>query len=1147
MHEMTTTIDGRPEKPKGFFTRIDWSSFWTVTLLSFALYFFTLAPTVSLEDGGELAVASDYLGVPHPPGYPIWTLITWFFQWVFHWVRYYGQPDSNAMLVWKSLQDVFTPGVNGYPNPTWSVGLASAVCGALACGFLALLVSRSGSDLLRSVRRFNEVLGPKTEALFCWAGAVSAGLLLACSPVLWSQSVIVEVYSLNALFQILVFLLIYRWMCRPQERKTLYLMALVFGLGLTNHQTLLFMGFALAAAILIADVKLFRDFMWAGIPLVGLVLFNEWASRNGQETLLWRQGPPAAAFWFQTLFVLAVPLVALFLLPNGRVVCSTLLWIGLGLSFYVYLFFSGEQNPPMNWGYPRIWAGFMHAVTRGQYEPITPTNIFSERFLIQLGLFLTDLRRQFTLPVTLGGMLPFCAWRVKIRNRTIPMIWVALLMAMMAVPLIIAESPLREAPWPALAAAARNLYMVLIAGIVFSGGVGSLVMGLGFLSRLGRVLREPATGWATRGLILLPFLLAVGAILYADGMVLRACFSRGDAAAILFGLAVVFGPIGLAALVYHAALRTGRITYEFAPRVQHWMVGSSVAFFSVSFIFLAILNNAPDVQTQFIGRVQFIQTHVIYALWLGYGALFAMAVIETRFLGWRALRIGLVLGVLALPGLLLWQNAYDKTQVALLGGAEQNGHDFGWQFGQWSMQGAKAILQELPEEERAAYPNPQYPPEMLPGAIFYGGTDPGRFVPTYMIFSAHVRQDIFLITQNALADATYMSVLRDLYGEKIWIPDTINLNQAFAEYVEGVRGRGTAGTDVVVKDGRVSVQGVQGVMEINAILTRMIFEKNKFRHPFYVEESYVIPWMYPYLLPHGLILQLHAEPVELTPERMRDDRAFWDWYTARLLRNPRFLRDLPARKSFSKLRTAIAGVYLARQKYAEAEYAFRQAVDLYPLTPEANARLADLYLQQGFLEKAQTLMAEFYKGDPNNERVEKQLEGFRNLIELDHRRMVLEAQITSGPQEVSRFIELADLHRKMGRWDRLEPIARRLVFTDGLAKEQYIQIAQMALEANHAAMGPVVDKALRQALLQDPKDVRLWTDLLVLQLASQSMDVFFAVLDTAIATIGPEMTRVLREDMRFSQVWPNPEFRKRMPAQGLPRRTLSEDQMRLLR
>ena len=49
--------------------------------------------------------------------------------------------------------------------------------------------------------------------------------MLAFSPVLWSQSVIVEVYSLNAFFQMLILLLIYMWMCRPKNDTLLFVAA----------------------------------------------------------------------------------------------------------------------------------------------------------------------------------------------------------------------------------------------------------------------------------------------------------------------------------------------------------------------------------------------------------------------------------------------------------------------------------------------------------------------------------------------------------------------------------------------------------------------------------------------------------------------------------------------------------------------------------------------------------------------------------------------------------------------------------------------------------------------------------------------------------------------------------------------------------
>src|ERR1051326_8608271 len=113
-----------PAKPltPPLFRGIDWLSFGITTLLVFIGYFLTLAPDLTLEDSGELAVGSYYAGVPHPPGYPLWTLYSWLFTRLI--------PVSNI---------------------AWRVGLSSAVAGALSCGLLGLLVSRGSSMLLEGI------------------------------------------------------------------------------------------------------------------------------------------------------------------------------------------------------------------------------------------------------------------------------------------------------------------------------------------------------------------------------------------------------------------------------------------------------------------------------------------------------------------------------------------------------------------------------------------------------------------------------------------------------------------------------------------------------------------------------------------------------------------------------------------------------------------------------------------------------------------------------------------------------------------------------------------------------------------------------------------------------------------------------------
>src|SRR5947207_5033053 len=46
-----------------------------VFLVALIVYTWTLAPTVTLVDSGELIVAAYGLGVAHPPGFPLWVMV----------------------------------------------------------------------------------------------------------------------------------------------------------------------------------------------------------------------------------------------------------------------------------------------------------------------------------------------------------------------------------------------------------------------------------------------------------------------------------------------------------------------------------------------------------------------------------------------------------------------------------------------------------------------------------------------------------------------------------------------------------------------------------------------------------------------------------------------------------------------------------------------------------------------------------------------------------------------------------------------------------------------------------------------------------------------------------------------------------------
>ncbi|GMV99056.1 MAG: hypothetical protein AMXMBFR84_01950 [Candidatus Hydrogenedentota bacterium] len=169
----------------------DWIVASGVGLAALTVYVYTLAPTVSVEDTGELIAAAYTLGIPHPTGYPLWVILAHLFQ--------LAVPVGEV---------------------AWRVNLFSAVCGAVTC----LLVTHLG------IRMHGGKLG-----------AAAGGLALAFSREFWEQSVVAEVYTLNTLLLVACLVLLHRWH-KQQDTRWLSLFGLVYGLSLGVHSTMFLLG-----------------------------------------------------------------------------------------------------------------------------------------------------------------------------------------------------------------------------------------------------------------------------------------------------------------------------------------------------------------------------------------------------------------------------------------------------------------------------------------------------------------------------------------------------------------------------------------------------------------------------------------------------------------------------------------------------------------------------------------------------------------------------------------------------------------------------------------------------------------------------------------------------------------------------------------
>jgi thioredoxin-like negative regulator of GroEL len=1104
-----------------FLSRVDWAAFWSALVVALGVYAYTLAPSVTLEDGGELAVAGDWLGVPHPPGYPSWTMLAWVFARLFSFVTFRGQP-----------------------NPTYGIAMLSAVSGAIASGLAAMLICRSGRDILRRSGQISHNMSIGVEQAICWAGGVAASLLFAFTPIMWSQSVIVEVYSLNALFLILVMLLVYKWMTRPTD-GTLFVVALIFGVGLTNYQVLLLAMLALAILIMLRDFELFRDFAVAGGPIVLVLLLMR------AKVLPPITHPTHISMYLYLGLNGAWLILAYFLLPRGRTAAITILLAELGVAVYAYMpIVSDLRNPPMNWGYPRTWEGFKHAVSRGQYEAIVPVDVFSIRFLHQIGTYLADLRLNFTMLIALIAFLPFSTWRLRMKGREFDGMKVSVGLILAALLLLLFDKLAFFDP--------IDLYKLPSLGVFLILAVGSVTMivarfrGLisDYLLADKARLWERITAAGVLGVTSLIWVALVGkkllAVIHGDGG------SVGDTVASLLVIPVLMAAPFVILWLGGLLAKAERFTLTVDEQSQRWMVSTLIAFVTLSIGLIALANLKMDIQDTFIQRVKFISSHLLFSFWIGYGLIFLLAFLDGRV---RSLTPAWIVVVALLPGIPILANAYNTKLINLYGGADQHDRDFGWQFGNYQLRGAEAILEELePDEE--PLPNPVFPPAMGEGAVFFGGTDPGRFVPTYMIYSARVREDVFLITQNALADGTYMSVMRDLYGNDIWIPSVVDSQNAFTIYVTEVdSGKRPPVAGISRENGRVQISGVMGVMEINGILARQIFDHNNWKHDFYIEESYVIGWMYPYLTPHGLIMKINREQQpRLTPENVHDDLDFWDWYARRFVENRWFVRDVCARKSFSKLRSAIAGLYGYRGMQAEAIQAFNEALTLYPLSPEANFRLAEVYMRSGQFDKARKLMQTFGEMDPANDKVGefiKQIDGIQAL-NVQIQELEAELQKQPPPSDAQKVLRLASLYLQGGRQDRFLQIAGGLLQSPDMPAFMLLPLAQLYDHARRPQemaraltlclermppdapvqellniaqlfgkhQNPVgMRQALKAYLNRQPTDWRAWLDLATLDVQAGDQEQASVSLGLAVRYGGADAQRAIQQNRMLAPVW----------------------------
>src|SRR6266536_3540772 len=269
------------------------------------LYLLTLAPTTQFWDTSEYIAAAYSLGIPHPPGNPLFVLMA---------------------HVWGLI-----PLVSGYAE---RVNLFAALTSAVSAGRWFLV----GERWLRS---FVPARWPRRLA------ALAGAIVSATAFTVWNQSVVNEkVYTLSLLSIALILWLIVRWDDQPAgEAHDHHLLLIIYLLALTatNHMMGVLVG-PVVMVLLLPTLKQQRPVM-AGERSVEwsqfIVFTSVWA-------LLLSLGLEHWEFIAIAGVLCAGALVVAMLAGNLRFAIAAIVVVVVGLSVYTYLPFRAGFYPPIN-------------------------------------------------------------------------------------------------------------------------------------------------------------------------------------------------------------------------------------------------------------------------------------------------------------------------------------------------------------------------------------------------------------------------------------------------------------------------------------------------------------------------------------------------------------------------------------------------------------------------------------------------------------------------------------------------------------------------------------------------------------------------------------------------------------------------------
>ncbi|MCE5271098.1 DUF2723 domain-containing protein [bacterium] len=332
-------------------------------ILVLVAYILTMAPTVTFWDAGEFLSAAYTLGIPHPPGTPLFVNI--------------GRVVCSLPLPFE-----IAPRLN----------FVSVLCGVAS----AVLIYLIAAHLLEKLAGNRQAPGRRLVVL---GGAAAAAIIPAFLFTEWTNVTEFEVYAAA-----MATILLCSWLCLKmgsvdnplRTQRILLLIIYLVALSIANHLIVLLVAPAVVVYVLLNEPE--RRNYWLSIilSLVGLYIMVLkgldldkvgatldkhhsggplhlgtilWSLVSGLPEVLFRLGAHVQSWG---AFILGLLLSVAALWWAGRKRALGFVWLAaalflLGFSIHLFLLIRSGLNPPLNEGNPSTFAAFWAEIGREQY------------------------------------------------------------------------------------------------------------------------------------------------------------------------------------------------------------------------------------------------------------------------------------------------------------------------------------------------------------------------------------------------------------------------------------------------------------------------------------------------------------------------------------------------------------------------------------------------------------------------------------------------------------------------------------------------------------------------------------------------------------------------------------------------------------